>query len=790
MTRDEARTFLGQNFEQVCAHLYPAGKQEGLYWIVGDINGTPGESFKICLAGEKRGLYQDFASRDKAERDLIGLWMKARCVPFQTALSEIAAFAGVAHGNGNGKEPPVEGIRPTFDWSACVRALTDERLAEIAEWRGYSIEFCRALVADGQIGLYQDKIAFPVRDQAGNVVGPHYYVPKKHDWRYTTGTKVRPLVYGDLYNAGEVHAFESQWDALGVMERCGLYKEPGVAFFITRGSSNGGLIRGRLPESADVLVWPQNDKPKEDGSIPSEIWLEGLISAAGRRARIVRTPKEYEDANAWTRAGAHAEQIREAIVKAEVREAVAQQYRDPFGSNGEAATEPAAPEVTDEELAELDKAALERYRLKDRPFPAPMGEDAFYGVCGDIVRIIEPVSEASREAILAQLLVALGNMIGRGPHCKQAAFHYLNEFAVMAGETAIARKGTAWAAINNLLHSVNEDWLANRLRDGFQSGEAIIHAVRDAQYGVIPINKRKAGEADKAETTLIDEGVTDKRLLIVEEEFARLLTVASRQGNTLSSTLRKAWDAKQWLHTEGKISPEKATGAHISMIGHVTIRELLDCLSTIENKNGFSNRVLWIATKRTKKLALPPWINWRKDHPAILQRLNDIINYLGPDASKRELHWSDQGKKDWCEFYNSIKSSGSGVVGAIVARTDAHVLRMTMLFTVLDGSALMEPQHLKAAIAFWQYCERSASWIFGQKTGDKAADKIYWALQHEPKGLTRTKIIEDVFNKHISATNLDMALSTLVDAELACFNSERVKGAAKPTQRWFAKPLE
>jgi hypothetical protein len=603
MTRDEAETFLAQNLEPVWMHLFRAAKRDGAYFVVGNIEGAPGKSFRVCLQGANRGLYKDFASGGKASRDLIGLWMKARCVSFPTALSEIAAFAGVAHSNGNGKEPSVEGIRPTFDWLACVRALTDERLAEIAKWRGYTIEFCRALVTDEQIGLYQGKIAFPVHDQAGNVVGPHFYVAEKHDWFYTTGTKVRPLVYGDLYNAGEVHAFESQWDALGVMERCGLYKESGVAFFITRGSGNAKLVRGRLPDSADVLVWPQNDEPDVNGAIPSEKWLEDVISAAGRRVRVVRTPKEYEDANAWTRAGASAEEIGRVMIQAAVREAVAQQYRDPFGPNGEAVTESATPEVTDEELAELDKAALERYRLKDRPFPVPMGQDAFYGVCGDIVRIIEPVSEASREAILAQLLVALGNVIGRGPHCKQASFHYLNEFAVMVGETAIARKGTAWAAINNLLHSVNEDWLANRLRDGFQSGEAIIHAVRDAQYGVIPINKRKAGEVNKAEKTLIDEGVTDKRLLIVEEEFARLLTVASRQGNTLSSTLRKAWDAKQWLHTEGKISPEKATGAHISMIGHVTIRELLDCLSTIENKNGFSNRVLWIATKRTKKLA-------------------------------------------------------------------------------------------------------------------------------------------------------------------------------------------
>ena len=130
-------------------------------------------------------------------------------------------------------------------------------------------------------------------------------------------------------------------------------------------------------------------------------------------------------------------------------------------------------EFTDEELRELDKVELARYRLKDRPFPAPMADDAFYGAAGDIVQIIEPVSEASKEAILAQLLVALGNLIGRGPHRKQAGIHHLNEFAVLAGETAFGRKGTSWGAVDNLLAAVDEDWLSNRMRDGFQSGESV-----------------------------------------------------------------------------------------------------------------------------------------------------------------------------------------------------------------------------------------------------------------------------------------------------------------------------
>jgi hypothetical protein len=322
------------------------------------------------------------------------------------------------------------------------------------------------------------------------------------------------------------------------------------------------------------------------------------------------------------------------------------------------------------------------------------------------------------------------------------------------------------------------------MRDGFQSGEAVVHSVRDALYGTIPVSKRKAGQADKAEETVLDHGVSDKRLLIMEEEFGRLLTVASRPGNTLSSTLRKAWEGKKWLYTEGKISPEKATGAHISMIGHITITELLECMREVENKNGFSNRVLWVATRRVKQLALPGWIDWRA-HSAVTHKLEEVLKTFGPGATEKEIHWSPQAQKQWIDFYKSIKTVSAGIVGSIIARSDAHVLRLTMLFTALDNSALMEPMHLHAAIAFWQFCERSALWAFGEKTGNKAADKVYWALQREPKGMTRTQISMEVFNNHASKTTLDIAFSTLVDANLATLKSERGARGDKPTQRWF-----
>lgn len=48
--------------------------------------------------------------------------------------------------------------------------------------------------------------------------------------------------------------------------------------------------------------------------------------------------------------------------------------------------------------------------LVDEPWPALPHEDAFHGVAGDIVRLIEPHSEADPVALLLQLLVVMGNI--------------------------------------------------------------------------------------------------------------------------------------------------------------------------------------------------------------------------------------------------------------------------------------------------------------------------------------------------------------------------------------------
>lgn len=51
-----------------------------------------------------------------------------------------------------------------------------------------------------------------------------------------------------------------------------------------------------------------------------------------------------------------------------------------------------------------------------------------------------------------------------------------------------------------------------------------------------------------------------------------------------------------------KTAPAKATGAHISLIGHITRDELRRLLTQTESANGFANRFCWLAVKRSKCL--------------------------------------------------------------------------------------------------------------------------------------------------------------------------------------------
>src|SRR5215469_1277372 len=106
-----------------------------------------------------------------------------------------------------------------------------------------------------------------------------------------------------------------------------------------------------------------------------------------------------------------------------------------------------------------------------RPWPDPLAKEAFHGLAGEIVREIEPRTEADTAAILIQTLVAFGNVIGRGPYYQvEGDRHATNLFAALVGDSSKARKGTSWGRVRQIFKQLDEEWTNERIQGGMSSG--------------------------------------------------------------------------------------------------------------------------------------------------------------------------------------------------------------------------------------------------------------------------------------------------------------------------------
>ena len=75
-------------------------------------------------------------------------------------------------------------------------------------------------------------------------------------------------------------------------------------------------------------------------------------------------------------------------------------------------------------------------------WPAPPDPAAYHGLAGAIVERLAPNTEADPVAILTQLLIACGAMLGHQAFFQvEATKHHPNEFVLLVGDTAKARKG-------------------------------------------------------------------------------------------------------------------------------------------------------------------------------------------------------------------------------------------------------------------------------------------------------------------------------------------------------------
>lgn len=423
-------------------------------------------------------------------------------------------------------------------------------------------------------------------------------------------------------------------------------------------------------------------------------------------------------------------------------------YATPYTTNGspnkqQSTTNTSKSERSSDSDAEM--ADSEDYHVREWP---TLSDDALYGIVGDIVRASIKSSEADPAAVLATLLVRAGASFGRHSWTRIGDDrHYPLVFSMVVGASANARKGTSLGPIERIFDDAEARLATPSLRvtNGLSSGEGLIAAVRDA----------KAATKDEDE----DEGVSDKRLLVIESEFAGPLKAMQRQGNTLSVVIRDAWDRRK-LSIMTKNNPLVATDVHVALLGHITKHELARLLEKVELSNGLVNRFLWFCSRRSKILAFPEGL----DEMVIPHLASSLALAISHGQRDRLMNFDAEAASFYQKLYHQVTTQESGgIVGDITARGPAQIRRLALIYALLDCETSIRLVHLKAAKAVWDYCLASAKWIFGAATSEGAPvkslnEKILDVLQAGEK--SQTELYKHL--RHIcKSSQLAAALSEL-----------------------------
>lgn len=398
-----------------------------------------------------------------------------------------------------------------------------------------------------------------------------------------------------------------------------------------------------------------------------------------------------------------------------------------------------------------------------------------HGPLATLVQKVDPYTEANPIAVYMQMLAIMGNYFGRiaGSHVSGDK-HYPNIFLLIVGNSSVSRKGTSLGVATAILKQVIPNHITSNLKSGASSGEGIAFHLRDPVWE----NKTKKREGRLiTEKVLVDQGVPDKRVVVIETEFGSVLISMKREGNKLSVVLRDAYDSKN-LSTLTKNNSVTASNPHITIIAHITIEEFRHLLNVVDIFNGFGNRFMYFYTKSEKCLPHAPAISDIDliEEVKALQKAVDHWSEALKSPHEIRFNFNEEAAKHWEQVYPEIKDPKiDGIIGTCLSRGPAHIKKLCITLAMLDSKNEIQLIHLETAIALWNYSSETVKYIFKDKAQNvsKPALKALKYLEESKKpSVSRTEISSDCFKRNLSANELDKIQCELVEKDIIKINEE------------------
>lgn len=417
----------------------------------------------------------------------------------------------------------------------------------------------------------------------------------------------------------------------------------------------------------------------------------------------------------------------------------------------------ASHEINTSDSNLIEDVFIDTHRNAPRPDPA-----CLYGLVGDVARAGSDNTEANPYAIAAAMLAYMGVAVGRGPYVPIGDdWNHARQFLVHVGRSSRGRKGTAKKLIfriNDAVKAMDELLVPQVHSGGLSTREGLALMIHDGYV------------EGKNQVPAIE----DKRLLVVESEFANILHQSKRDGNTLSSALRDAWDGTS-IRPAVKTCRVWASDPHIGLIGDVTPTELRDLMHKRELTNGFANRFIFFWAEGDKVLPFPQ-ATPKDVVEALATRVAQVLKFSGADRhvdkDAMSMEFSEEAAGLYARLYKSDlrdRSAGELITGLLDRRAPV-LLRLAMLFALTDHTSVIEVDHINAAMAWVRYWVDSVKFIFqsaideagASATTDTAQRIVTYLTDHGQA--TRTELSKGCFSGHVSKAMLDTALDELLTA--------------------------
>ncbi len=409
---------------------------------------------------------------------------------------------------------------------------------------------------------------------------------------------------------------------------------------------------------------------------------------------------------------------------------------------------------------------------------APRPEaDCLYGLIGEVASAGSDGTETNAYAIAANFMTYLSCAVGRGVYLPIGnTRHHPRIFCLHVGRSGRGRKGDAVSLvlrINVALRAIDDAFSPQIHRGGLSTREGLAALIHDGyQHGrqVVP-------------------AIKDKRLWVVESEFANVLHQGRRSGNTLSAALRDCWDGVD-LKPATKSNRLYASSPHVCLSGAISPVELTGLMSARELTNGFANRFLIIWAERTRMLPFP------KETPQALvehlaRRTLDVLAFVRADRYDEHEHLrmelSPQAQWRYARIYRGELHNDidDDAIGTLLERRAPMLLRLAMLLALTDLQTRIDVHHIDVAMAWIRHATASVRFVFVGVTDEaklaqvlKLANRVL-AFLHERGQATRSQISTECFRGKVPKDRLDAGLEHLLSST-----------PPKITLQWVERPAD